>query len=370
MNREQCSQTLRAISYSLAVLTVVLGNQSIVAASSGTEGAAFLDIPVGGGPAALGSAYSALAKDAYAPVYNPAGLGFVETNQLAGQHLSYLESIHDEYLAFVHPLSEGKALGISAQYLGTGNITALDDTGASAGTFNSHYGAYSLAYGQMLGEKLALGVTGKVVEAKISDLSAMAYGADVGSLYQATDNLSLSAGVANVGTKLKFINQGDSLPLRTYAGIAYHTKNSCVLTAEGIYSGTGLLSARGGVEWRPLEMFALRAGYRTDTIKENTLLAGFSTGIGFKFWGSELEYAWVPYGDLGSTQYFSLVLKFGIEKAERKKLIQFRSIKAHRTVKNDAGTGTKSRLEEPEFDQLMQLLNDDPDHIASNSKAK
>ena len=42
---------------------------------SGTEGASFLDIPVGAGPAALGGAYTALATDAYAPIYNPAGLG-------------------------------------------------------------------------------------------------------------------------------------------------------------------------------------------------------------------------------------------------------------------------------------------------------
>ena len=44
-------------------------------ASSGTEGASFLDIPVGAEPAALGSAYTALATNAYAPVWNPAGLG-------------------------------------------------------------------------------------------------------------------------------------------------------------------------------------------------------------------------------------------------------------------------------------------------------
>jgi hypothetical protein len=43
-------------------------------AASGTKGAAFLDIPVCAGPAALGSAYTALSNDAYAPVWNPAGL--------------------------------------------------------------------------------------------------------------------------------------------------------------------------------------------------------------------------------------------------------------------------------------------------------
>ena len=37
-------------------------------ASVGTEGASFLDIPVGAGPAALGGAYAARARDVYGVV--------------------------------------------------------------------------------------------------------------------------------------------------------------------------------------------------------------------------------------------------------------------------------------------------------------
>src|ERR1700744_3018731 len=90
--------------------------------SEGTTGASFLDIPVGAGPAALGSAYTALATDAYAPVYNPAGLGWLTGTEVAAQHLSYLESIHYEHLSIVHPFasSDGavkRGIGFSAQYL-------------------------------------------------------------------------------------------------------------------------------------------------------------------------------------------------------------------------------------------------------------
>src|ERR1043166_7621235 len=74
-------------------------------ASSGTEGASFLDIPVGAGPAALGAAYTALATNAYAPTWNPAGLARLSGTEAAAQHLSYLESMNYEYLSFVHPLN-------------------------------------------------------------------------------------------------------------------------------------------------------------------------------------------------------------------------------------------------------------------------
>src|SRR5256885_8811470 len=63
-------------------------------ASAGTEGAAFLDIPVGAEPAAMGGAYTALANDAYAATLNPGGLGFLDSPQVAGQHFAFLESIH------------------------------------------------------------------------------------------------------------------------------------------------------------------------------------------------------------------------------------------------------------------------------------
>jgi len=86
---------IRASFFFLTLLT--FQPASILWSASGTEGAAFLDIPVGAGPAALGSAYAVLARGAYAPVYNPAGLGYVIGPQVAAQHLAYLESMHYEF---------------------------------------------------------------------------------------------------------------------------------------------------------------------------------------------------------------------------------------------------------------------------------
>jgi len=126
----------------------------------------------------MGSAYTALATDAYAPAINPGGLGFVDSTQLAGHHISYLETSHYDFASLVHPLAGGKALGASFQYLGTGNITARDEFGTATGDFSAHYGAYTLAYGQTVSENLSLGVSGRWINAKIDDVSANAYAAD------------------------------------------------------------------------------------------------------------------------------------------------------------------------------------------------
>src|SRR5207253_587754 len=106
-------------------------------ASSGTEGASFLDIPVGAGPAAMG--------------------------------------------------------GASIQYLGSGDVNGMDQNGNPTGTFSSYYAAYNLSYGRSLNDKLSLGFTGKMIHAKLDDVSASAYAADLGTLYRLRKNLSLAA---------------------------------------------------------------------------------------------------------------------------------------------------------------------------------
>jgi hypothetical protein len=279
--------------------------------ASGTEGAAFLDIPVGAAPAALGSAYSALATDAYASVWNPAGLGSLAGIELAGQHLAYLESINSEFASFVYPFDSSRGLGVSVQYLGTGDVAGTDNAGNPAADFSSHYAAYSLAYGQKLGDRLSLGLTTKLIEAKLSDVSAHAYGFDLGGMYQAADHLRLAAVVSNLGTPLTFISAKDDLPLAYKAGAAYAPDKHWLLALEGVYRKAGASGVHAGIEWSPLDLLSIRAGYETERTKELSALAGFSTGIGLHVWGQELSYAWKPSGDLGDSQYFSLLIRFG-----------------------------------------------------------
>ena len=304
----------RSHAFKLASLGLVLlaGFASCAHAATGTEAASFLDIPVGGRPAALGASYTALASDAYAPVWNPAGLGFVDSTQLAGMHLSYLETINYEFASFVHPLSPGHSIGVSGQYFSPGNSTGTNDAGVPTGDFSGHFAAYSLAYGQALGDALSLGITGKIIDAQIADVSAQAYAFDAGAMVQANRRLRLALVVANVGTKLKFIDQGDSLPSAFRAGAVYSPLDYLNLTAEGDYDFTGLASAHAGVEVMPTKLISIRAGFRSDTLKNLSGFSGFTTGIGLHLWGQEFDYAaGSPLGDLGDTQYFSLVTPTG-----------------------------------------------------------
>jgi hypothetical protein len=326
--------------------------------ASGTEAASFLDIPVGGAPAALGSAYSAQANDVYAPVWNPAGLGFLHSTEFTGMHLSYIGPLHYEHAGIVVPLGKDddagagrSGIGASIQYLGTGNLDERDESGNSLGSFTSAFAAYSLAYGQRLGEKLSLGVTGKLITEKISDASASAYGADAGLLYRASPKLRLAAVLANVGSDVKFVNEGDPLPTAGRLGATYQLIPQVDISGEGVYRKTGLASGGMGVEWRYGETFSFRAGYNTEHIKELGAASGFTAGIGVFFWGQEFSYAYVPIGDLGDTHYFSLVFRWST--AARPDRPRMKSAE-ERENSNDFGTEGSDG-----FGNMHDFLNDD-----------
>lgn len=294
-----------------AVLGILLLQGRPARAASGTEGAAFLDIPVGARPAALGGAYSALAADGFAPVFNPAWLGALDAKRLALTHVDHLEASY-EFAGYAHPLASGDhGLGAAVQFYRPGRITGLDAAGTPIGDVSGHFGAYSMAYGAGIGEWVSVGISGKVVRAAIDGVSATAYAADLGGLYRPSKALSLALVMANIGNKLKFMEQGDDLPRTLRAGVHYRPLDRWSFVLEGLYAHTGLGAARAGAEWRPIELAALRLGYRSDAIEGLSPLAGLSTGVGILLGGQEFSYAWVPHDDLGFTQQFSLAFRFG-----------------------------------------------------------
>jgi len=312
--------------------------------ASGTEGASFLDIPVGGAPAALGSAYTAQANDAYAPVWNPAGLGFLHTVEFAGMHLSYIGPIHYEYAGLVVPFGKDRegelgpaGLGVSIQYLGTGDLDARDINGIPDTPFTSAFGSYSLAYGQKIGDQFSLGATAKVIKERIADASASAFGTDFGLMYRPDSTLSLGTVLANLGSGVRFVNESDPLPLAIRFGGTCQLTPRWDISAEGVYRKTGLLSGGVGLEWRYGQNFSFRGGYNTAHIKELGAASGVTAGLGLFFWGQEFAYAWVPVGDLGQTHYFSIVFRL-----------------------SSSPRPDKPRLKTPEYEDLEDMKIDEP----------
>jgi hypothetical protein len=292
-------------------------------------------------------------------VWNPAGLGHVESVEVAGQHVAYLDTQHYEYLGVAIPVPQS-GIGASVQYLGSGNVPGTDEFGNSTGDFSSYFASTNLSYGRLFTSKLALGLTAKWIHEKIDDTAASAYAVDLGGSYALRANLKLAAALTNLGSQLTFISDGDPLPLAFHLGAMYEPNSHMLISSELVARRTGLTSVHIGGEWRPVDVLALRLGYRTDTLKGLSPLAGFSTGLGLALWGQELGYAWVPYGDLGSTHYFSFIARFGKRAESRRNLIQYQGVKKA----SPAGSPR-----EPDIDQMIELLNEKQDRTAQTPGA-
>ncbi len=280
-------------------------------AFTGTEGAAFLELPVGARPAALGSAYSALAEDAYAPTWNPAGLAFLNSAELAAMHMLYLESSSYEYGSFVIPVGSGRGLGVAVQYFRPGKITGLDASGNDIGDIGGYYANYTVAFGQSIGEAFGIGLSGNLIKAQIDDVSGQAFAGGGGLLYRPTDKWRFAAVLANAGQKLKFLDSEDSLPLTYRLAGAYHPVPSWTITLEGTRQIDGLTSGHSGVEYETPFGFSFRTGYTTERTRELSAIAGFSLGFSMLLWKQDFAYTWLPLSDLGSSHIISLVWHFG-----------------------------------------------------------
>jgi hypothetical protein len=309
--------------HAAAILCLGLLSRPTWAGGNGTTAASFLELPTGAGPAALGGAYSTQA-DVYAPDWNPAALGFLESTQIAGQHLSYVESIHFETLQAVHPVHRGWGLGASVRYLGSGDMPKLDLEGESRGDFSFSHSAVSLATGHRIGSRLAFGAGLRWIHGKLDAVQADAYSATFGSLFQASPAWRFAAVLSDAGAGMRFRDQRDPLPTALRLGTAWKVSPPLQLSCDALLRKEGPRSFHSGVAWRALPSIDLRAGYRTDTLKGLSFLAGLSMGVGFFWSGQELAYTWRPVGDLGDTHALSFHLRFGEAERARRNLIHYR----------------------------------------------
>ncbi len=87
------------------------------------------------------------------------------------------------------------------------------------------------------------------------------------------------------------------------------------ISADGTMPFEGEFDAAVGVEYKPLEMLAVRTGWSLSA-KDTADNAGggfvdaMGFGMGTKYNQFSLDYAWKPYADLGNTHRISLGMDF------------------------------------------------------------
>lgn len=333
-----------------ALAAILLLAATPATAGPGTTAANFLKIGVGARPVALGEAYTAVAEDVNAIYYNPAGLAFLERHEVTLMHNKFFKGVSQQWGGYAFPSVHFGTFGGAFTLLTVeafDSYTALDQPAGkvSASDF-AGAGAWAFEFPGIDG--LALGGSFKFINSTLASYSAQSAAIDAGLLWRENEEIGwrFGASLRNVGTDMKFIAEAFPLPLTGTVGASYRgsaapfwSDASWMFTAEAAGTQDRDPYGSAGFEFRPVDEFGLRVGYR----QNQDAGLGASAGIGFRSlekgfmgdWWPEvtLDYAFVESGRLENTHRVSLTLRFGTPKAQRREGVERRAPKFHHLIR-------------------------------------
>lgn len=283
---------------------------------NGSTALNFLKIGVGARAAGLGDSYCAIAEDATALYWNPAGIAQIIHSEVSFTHLIWLDNINYSYVGFVQPLPllklDKRAIGISVAYLTSGKIVGYDYQDTVGTDYSSYDLALGFSYAQAVNRDLFIGTTLKLVTENVELYNGRTNMMDVGVLYRYLDNLSFAGCVQNIGTKFVLGRREETIPLIVRVG-SKMTISNLLLNLDLVKPIDNNLNINLGGEYNLNRTFVIRAGYKY-RLGGNDLIDGInniSMGLGIKYQSLKFDYAFVPYGDLSpATHRVSLNIKF------------------------------------------------------------
>jgi len=223
-------------------------------------GAIFLLIAPGARAGGMGEAQVAVANDAYASYWNPAGLGFLEGSELAMMHVNWLPGLADdlyyEFFAFRKKYPTLGTVGGHLIFLNLGEQIRTSETGDELGTFTSYMSAFALSYSALISPTKSFGLNAKVSYQHLVEIGAGSekgkgtstdFGFDVGYLHKEWlfPNLILGLNLSNLGPKVSFIDpdQADPQPTNLTIGLNYALVKSEFNKINVVYDVDKLLVA-------------------------------------------------------------------------------------------------------------------------------
>ena len=236
----------------LSCLTPAIGSEA---------GAIFLLISPGARAGGMGEANVAVADDAYASYWNPAGLGFLEGSELAMMHVNWLPNLADDlyydFFAFRKHVPDLGTFGGHLIYLSLGEQIRMGEGPEDyLGTFTSFMMATTISYSSLLSQYSSFGINAKISYQHLVDLGAGAekgkgtsldFGFDLGYLRKEflTPKLDIGITITNIGPKVAFIDpaQADPQPTNLTFGINYRVIDSEFNKLSLIYDVNKLLVA-------------------------------------------------------------------------------------------------------------------------------
>ncbi|MEW4925249.1 PorV/PorQ family protein [Algibacter sp. 2305UL17-15] len=325
---------------------------------------------IGVDAAALGmsSAVTSHSADVNSGYWNPAGLVNIEDNQLALMHSSYFANIANyDYAAFAMPIDNRSAVGISLIRFAVDDILNTTQLIDEQGNINydrislfstADYGiTFSYARKSTLNDGLSFGANAKVIRRIIGDFaSSWGFGLDAGIQYKTRNDWSFGVMARDITTtfnawaideaefqtiKDAVEGQNQELPETTEITIpklqigiskliTFHYDYTLLASANvnvrfeennDVFSSSfASINPALGFEFAYLDMVYLRGGagnFQNETQIDDSEQVSFqpSFGLGFKYSGVQIDYAFTDIGDQSVALYsnvFSLKIDLSI----------------------------------------------------------
>lgn len=301
-----------------------------IATSSGT----FLKIDISPRAAAMGGAWTAVAADASASFYNPAGLGQVVHRQLFASYVAWPADVHyaSLFVSVPQPALRGN-LGFQLGSL----TTSLEETDeyhpyGTGRSFRFADTVLGVAYARPMTDQLYLGLAVKYVRedlgSAIGGPVTNAWTVDVGTLYHMSyANTRIGMAIANFGPEFKpggnFWNhseekseeyEGFPPPSTFKLGVAFEPWKRypwlLTQTLEMNHLADNQESLATGLELGYLGgLLALRAGYNF-MADEMGLAAGFGANFMLGSAMAGLDYAFTDGNSLGGIHRWAIRVDF------------------------------------------------------------
>jgi hypothetical protein len=314
------------------------------------------DMGVGGRPLGMGRAFVGTANDSNSIFLNPAGLPVMKSWQMTSMYSKLLGQIDYTLLGFAHSFSR-EAVGIGYLRVGIDGsriITYRDPyTGRILPTHEGMIGYLSsvayLTYGASLRRFLSyeflddiyLGTSAKVFNQEIKggtfEALAAGFDMDLGLQWKAKSWLTIGAVAQN------FLPSSAGGNVRWTSGIEETLPSSYVIGIGAKLLGRDApwqyidqelyfdydfemseekLPSLGhlGLEWWPIEYFALRCGIDQDSAAKEEAVIGvdnnLTLGVALYFHGVQFDYAFHQFGSLSenNTHFFSMTIGVDREK--------------------------------------------------------
>jgi len=250
----------------------------------------------------MGETGVAMADNAWAVYWNPAGLAFQNGSELVLTHTNWLpglglSDIWIAHVAYKQPVEDlDGVIGSQVTYLNLGEFNQTTSAGPEiVGKFTGYELALSATYSTKLGDQLGIGTSVRIIYSHLAPFGAgqeqgsgtsTGFCFDIGLLYRPLlleKSFSFGANLANIGPKMTYVDkaQADPLPMNLRIGAAYKILESEFNNLTFTVDINRLLVTRNGAssdEFYKAFFTTWSQGNISEQIRK------FTSGLGMEYW--------------------------------------------------------------------------------------